>query len=365
MQRHRPGRELVEIRTAEDPAGERVTAARPASAPSGSPRREAASTRLPNRRPRSTPGSAIRQACGNTARTVATRARACASGGPSPMLAAKIPAGASAAAAAAANSTVVTWAGVRPPVNRSAMTRSNAALTWARTARASPTRMRTRVRAVPCSGPADRAAAPPDQVHQGAVGVNGQLAGSGTGRRHIPGQGEPSAAQMQDPQRLPVGRGEVSQVPEPPHVLELQVQRVVEVHMGLRDAVHLQRPGPRPARVGHELGHTRIDVCPDGRPAPAVLPVGHNPSIPPVPPKPPWLPARDGPARGGPARGGPARGGPIAAARRGPSGDPARPIRQPGPPPPTKAWVVGRPYRGQGAVPHLLAGCCSSRAGRL
>jgi hypothetical protein len=45
-------------------------------------------TRLPNLRPRSTPGSAMRPTSGKTARTVATCARTCASGGPSATLAA-------------------------------------------------------------------------------------------------------------------------------------------------------------------------------------------------------------------------------------------------------------------------------------
>jgi hypothetical protein len=100
---------------------------------------------LPNLRPRSTPGSAIRHVCGKTARAVATWARACASGAPSATLAANTPAPRSARRAAAANSAEVRWAGVRPPANTSAMTTSkDPAGCRSSTARASPTRIRTR-----------------------------------------------------------------------------------------------------------------------------------------------------------------------------------------------------------------------------
>ena len=51
----------------------------------------ATSTRFPNLRPRSTPASAMRATCGNTARTVATCARACVSGAPSATLTANTP----------------------------------------------------------------------------------------------------------------------------------------------------------------------------------------------------------------------------------------------------------------------------------
>jgi len=120
-------------------------AARRVSASTGSSRVLAASTRLPNLRPRSSPGSAIRQACGKTARIVATCARACRSGGPSATLTAKIPCSSSARRAAAANSAEVRWAGVRPPAKTSAMiTSKEPAANRSRTARASP--MRTRIR---------------------------------------------------------------------------------------------------------------------------------------------------------------------------------------------------------------------------
>ena len=90
----------------------------------GSGSRLATSTRFPNLRPRSTPASAMRATCGNTARAVATCARACASGAPSATLAANTPSSLSARRTALTNSTVLRWAGVRPPANTSAITTS-------------------------------------------------------------------------------------------------------------------------------------------------------------------------------------------------------------------------------------------------
>jgi hypothetical protein len=42
-------------------------------------------------------------------------------------------------------------------------------------------------------------------------------------------------------------------VPEPTHVLELQVPGIVEVNVRLRRAVDHERPGPGPVRVGDQL----------------------------------------------------------------------------------------------------------------
>jgi hypothetical protein len=82
--------------------------------------------------------------CGNTARAVATCARAWASGAPSATLAAKTPVPRSALRAAAMNSTEVRWAGVRPPANTSEITTSKEpARSRSSTSRASPIRIRT------------------------------------------------------------------------------------------------------------------------------------------------------------------------------------------------------------------------------
>ena len=98
---------------------------------------------------------------------------------------------------------------------------------------------------------------PPDDVDERGVAVHRELPGPRPGRRHVPRQGEAAAAEMQNPERLPGGRHEVDQVPEPPHVLELEIARVVEVDMGLREAVHQQRPGRAAVRIAHELDHAR------------------------------------------------------------------------------------------------------------
>ncbi len=114
------------------------------SAAAGSGSGLAASTRFPNLRPRSTAASAMRPTCGKTARAVATCARAWASGAPSATLAANTPPLDSAPRAACMNSTVVRWAGVRPPANTSAITTSKEpARSRSSTARASPIRTRT------------------------------------------------------------------------------------------------------------------------------------------------------------------------------------------------------------------------------
>ena len=114
------------------------------SASHGSGSGLATSTRLPNLRPRSTPGSAMRPTCGKIARAVATCARACASGGPSATLTANTPVPLSTCRAAAANSAEVRWAGVWPPANTSAITTSKEpGRSRSSTSRASPIRIRT------------------------------------------------------------------------------------------------------------------------------------------------------------------------------------------------------------------------------
>jgi len=72
---------------------------------------------------------------------------------------------------------------------------------------------------------------PPDKLRQRGIRLHRQLAGSGPGCRHVAGQGQAAAAQVQYPQRLPGWRGQVDQMPDPPHVLELQVLRIIKVNM--------------------------------------------------------------------------------------------------------------------------------------
>ena len=158
----------------------------------------------------------------------------------------------SARAAAAVNSVEVRCAGVRPPAKRSATTRSkDPAAARSRTARASATWIRIRpapVSARPATWLVQRQP-PPDDTHKRGVAVHRELPGSRPGGRHVPRQGEAAAAKMKYPQRLAGGRREVDEVPEPPHVLELQVARVVEVDVGLREAVYQQRPRRAAVRI--------------------------------------------------------------------------------------------------------------------
>ena len=124
---------------------------------------------------------------------------------------------------------------------------------------------------------------PPDQFHQRGIRLRCELAGAGPGRRHVPGQGQPPAPQMQHPQCFRGRRRQVDQVAEPPHVLELQVLRIVEVNVGLRGAVHQQGPAPGPVPVTDELGDARVDALPDDPRTAAAAPVRHNHHCPALP----------------------------------------------------------------------------------
>ena len=186
------------------------------------------------------------------------------------MLTANIPPGASARAAARANSTVVRWAGVRAATNTSATTTSNDGrdLLQHRPGIGHPDLDS------PGAGAAlvQRQPATDQPDHLG-VGLHGDLAGAGPGRRHVPGQRQAAAAQVQHPQRRPGRGGQVQQVAQPPHVLQLQVPRIVQVDVGLRDAAGQQHPGPGAVRVGQQLEGGRFRVirhdhhCPPRRTA--------------------------------------------------------------------------------------------------
>ena len=94
----------------------------------------------------------------------------------------------------------------------------------------------------------------PDQVDQRGVGIDGQLGRARPGGRDVPGQREGPRAQVQHAQPLPGRRGRVDYVPQPPDVLEVQVARVVQVDVRLRDAVDQQHPRGRPVGVPQQLG---------------------------------------------------------------------------------------------------------------
>ena len=130
------------------------------------------------------------------------------------MLTANIPAGVSALRAAAANSVDVRCAGVAdadpdPP--------GTAAAAAARLAKRQPF---------------------PDQIHHLGVGVDSELAGSGPACRDVPGQAQRAAAQVEYSQWLAGRPGKVEQVAKAPHVLEIEVQRIIEVDRRLRRAAH-------------------------------------------------------------------------------------------------------------------------------
>jgi hypothetical protein len=42
-------------------------------------------------------------------------------------------------------------------------------------------------------------------------------------------------------------------MPQPPHVLKLQVPRLIKINVGLRDAVYQQHPRVRPVEVAEQL----------------------------------------------------------------------------------------------------------------
>ena len=72
---------------------------------------------------------------------------------------------------------------------------------------------------------------------------------------------------MQHAERLAGRSGQVDQVPQPPHVLELQMQRIIKIDMGLRDAARQQHPRARPVEVADELDRaTRAPVPPASGP---------------------------------------------------------------------------------------------------
>jgi 8-oxo-dGTP diphosphatase len=70
---------------------------------------------------------------------------------------------------------------------------------------------------------------------------------------------------MQDAKRYTRGRGKVQQVTDPAHVLELEVRRVIQVHIGLRCAADQKSPRPWPVRVGEQLDRIRLAKPADRR----------------------------------------------------------------------------------------------------
>ena len=69
-------------------------------------------------------------------------------------------------------------------------------------------------------------------------------------------------------------------MPEPPHVLEFQVPRIIKVNVGLRNAVDQQHPRARPVQVAQQLdaaSHARPGATGRG---PVPLTIRHNDIVP-------------------------------------------------------------------------------------
>lgn len=95
---------------------------------------------------------------------------------------------------------------------------------------------------------------PGDQLHQARVEFDDRLPGARPGRRRVPRQGQRAATEVQQIQPEPRLCRTVQDVRETAYVLELQVQRIVEVHVRLRRPVDGQQPGPLPVHVRHQFG---------------------------------------------------------------------------------------------------------------
>jgi hypothetical protein len=88
-----------------------------------------------------------------------------------------------------------------------------------------------------------------DEPPEGLVHLDGHLPGARPGRRHVADQRQGPGAQVQHVQRLTFRRRHVDEVPQSPDVLELQVPRIVEIDMRLRDAIDQQHPRRLPVSI--------------------------------------------------------------------------------------------------------------------
>jgi hypothetical protein len=89
----------------------------------------------------------------------------------------------------------------------------------------------------------------PHQLHQRGVDIDRQLLRAGARRGDVTSQGESAGPQVQHAQWSRRRRRGVDHVPQPPDVLELQVPGIVQVDMGLRDAVDQQHPCCPPVSI--------------------------------------------------------------------------------------------------------------------
>jgi len=84
---------------------------------------------------------------------------------------------------------------------------------------------------------------------------------------------------MQHAERLAGRRRQADQVPQPPHVLKLQMQRVVKVDVGLRDAARQQHPRARPVEIADDLDRATRAGPGSIRPRRVPLMIRHNDSV--------------------------------------------------------------------------------------
>ncbi len=96
------------------------------------------------------------------------------------------------------------------------------------------------------------------QLGHPGVGLDDQLARAGARRGDVAGQRAGAAAEVQRVERGAVGREQVEQVADQADVLELQVGRVLEVDVGLRDPLDVELPAAVAVGVLEQLGRTGV-----------------------------------------------------------------------------------------------------------
>lgn len=107
-------------------------------------------------------------------------------------------------------------------------------------------------------------------MDEGGVAFDGLLGGAGASGGDVAGEGEGAAAEVHGLHGFARRGGEVDDMADAALVLEVQIRRVVEVHVRLWGAVDEQRPGPRTVPVGHQLGEPAVDFGDDGLRRPPV-----------------------------------------------------------------------------------------------
>src|SRR5690606_16837458 len=87
-----------------------------------------------------------------------------------------------------------------------------------------------------------------------AVDLGDEAARAGAGRREVAGKGEPATADVVGRQWLALGEGRVGDRGDGPHVGEFEDGRVVEVDVGVPQAVEDEGAAAGPVGVGDDPG---------------------------------------------------------------------------------------------------------------